>query len=80
MGKRLIMDIKSGSAGREVELQLAAYAQMAFPEDAATVLRAKVEIHGDGTYAPPVFYEDWQDFTAWQGAVNLWKWKQKRRS
>ena len=78
-GNKLILDIKSGSAGREVELQLAAYAQMAYPEEAAQVLRAKVEIHQDGTYAAPVFYEDWNDLIAWRGAVSLWKWKSRKR-
>ena len=77
-GKRLILDIKSGGGGREVELQTAAYAQMAYPETACQALRCKVEIHQDGTYNAPVFYDNWQDFTAWQGAVRLWQWKQRK--
>jgi hypothetical protein len=73
-----LLDIKSGATGRETALQTAAYAQMVFPDDHAAVLRCKVELHADGTFAPPVWYEDWQDFVAWRGAVALYKWKQKR--
>ena len=77
-GKPLIVDIKSGAAGKEAALQTAAYADMRFPENQCEVLRCTVEIHGDGTYAPPVWYEDIQDFIAWRGAVALWRWKQKK--
>jgi len=76
--KRLVLDIKSGAAGAEVALQTAGYARMRWPEDYAEVLRASVEIHADGTYSPPVFYDDWQDFIAWEGAVRLYQWKRRK--
>ena len=77
-GKPLILDIKSGAAGKEAALQTAAYALMRFPDNHCEVLRCTVELHGDGTYNAPVWYADWQDFVVWKGAVSLWKWKTKK--
>jgi hypothetical protein len=74
----LIVDIKSGAAGKEAALQTAGYAQMRFPRIAAKVKRCTVEIHADGTYNAPKFYGDYRDITAWMGAVELWKWKTRK--
>ena len=74
----LIVDIKSGAAGKEAALQTAGYAQMRFPLIAGKVKRCTVEIHADGTYNAPKFYDDYRDITAWMGAVELWKWKTRK--
>ena len=79
-GKPLILDIKSGSAGREAALQTAAYADMRFPDNNAEVQRCSVEIHADGTYAPPKWYTDYYDIIAWRGAVALWRWKMNKET
>ena len=79
MDPPLIVDIKSGAASREAALQLAAYVDMKFPDNQGIVERCTVEIHGDGTFSPPVWYRDWLDFLAWRGAVALWQWQNKKR-
>lgn len=75
----LVVDIKSGEAGREAALQTAAYALMAFPENPHGVERCSVEIHADGSYNPPTWYSDSQDIAAWCGAVELWKFMNRKR-
>jgi hypothetical protein len=76
---QLIVDIKSGAAGKEAALQTAGYAVMSFPKCPEKVQRCTVEIHGDGTYSPPVWYTDPQDIAAWCGAVELWKFMNRKR-
>ena len=76
---RLIVDIKSGAAAKEAALQTAGYAVMAFPECPEKVQRCSVEIHADGTFSPPTWYTDHQDIAAWKGAVELWKWMNRKR-
>ena len=77
--KKLVVDIKTGAAGREAALQTAAYVDMEFPDCQMEVERCSVEIHGDGTFSPPVWYRDFQDFLAWRGAVALWQWQNRKR-
>jgi len=74
----LIVDIKSGAAAKEAALQTAGYAVMAFPDHPEKVQRCSVEIDSDGTFKPPTWYENPQDIAAWKGAVELWKWMNRK--
>jgi hypothetical protein len=75
----LVVDIKSGAASKEAALQTAAYAEMRFPDCYARVERCAVEIHDNGTFNPPIWHRDPHDFVAWHGAVDLWKWMNRKR-
>ncbi len=78
-GKKIVVDIKSGAASKEAALQTAGYVDMEFSDCQMEVERCTVEIHADGTYKPPAFYTDFQDFLAWRGAVALWQWQNRKR-
>ena len=75
----LIVDIKSGAASKEAALQTAAYADIKFPESQGKVERCTVEIHEDGSYKPPLWSSNFQDFLAWRGAVELWKFMNRKK-
>lgn len=77
-GNTFVADIKTGGTGPETGLQLAAYAIMVDNNNYRKIDRYKFDLSGgDGRL---VKYEDPQDFDAWVGILQHWKWLQNKKS
>ena len=74
-----VCDIKTGATGPETGLQLAAYTILIFPRGVpGSVSRYRFDLsEGDGRL---VKYDDPQDFDAWLGILEHWKWLQRKKS
>jgi hypothetical protein len=74
-GEECVADLKSGKPGKEVRLQLAAYARMVYPKTYRSVKRFKIELDAQGAMPIVREFTDPIDLTGWVGMVNYYKWQ-----